>query len=438
MMSSQSKGDPYCLDCHYENFHPDGSNAWCSLDPNQPSQWVCPDNEHHTSLGHCEHDEECCDVDDCSMNCQSFCDGSVGCDPATACSVSHCDDTNCKDTGPACFDDHCHGNDGTDNGLGSLLGLENPFSFDANDLFSMAVADQSQLDQLMKTAACPVPPAQTNQSVPNYMTPAAADASPCGHHDYHHLHCQNLTGFTHPGEGSMSSSDLTQCGVNPADVFHMLGMCPDFSSCQTDHHHRQYNYNCHVSAGKLSGHSLSTPPTCLHPEYLKPTTQLKRLNQSSHGPVKLPCRTQHHCQGHSHARVHPYALGSPNSRSSVSSHWLSTPSETPPPLDGGTPVLTSPDCSPTHNKSHICKWTTNENGLGNTCGASFADASGLQEHLVSKHLSTMDGPQGNGYYCRWSGCHRPNEPFSQRSKLQGHFLTHSNRTLLHCLHMLCS
>ena len=426
-MFSQSKGDPYCLDCHWENFHPDGSNAWCSLDPNQPPQWVCPDNEQHTSLGHCELDEECCDVDDCSMNCQSFCDGSVDCDPATACSVSHCDDTNCKDTGPACFDDHFHGNDGTDNGLGSLLGLESPFSFDANDLLSLAAADQSQVEQLTKTAACPVPSAQTNHSVSNYMTLPSNDGSHCDH-DYHHLHCQNLAGFLPAGQNPVSPSDPTQCGVNPADVFHMLGMCPDISNCQNGHHHRQEDHNCQSNVGKLN----STPSACLYPI---PNTQLKgSLNQGTHGPVQLSCRTQHRCQGHSHARAHPYALDSPNSRSSVSSHWLSTPSETPPPLDGGTPVLTSPGFSPTDAKSHICKWITNGNGVGSTCGASFADASSLQEHLITKHLSTVDGPQGNGYYCRWAGCHRPDEPFSQRSKLQGHFLTHSNRMLLGYLH----
>jgi hypothetical protein len=44
--------------------------------------------------------------------------------------------------------------------------------------------------------------------------------------------------------------------------------------------------------------------------------------------------------------------------------------------------------------------------------------------VVPIALGTVNG-KGNGYYCCWEGCHRPDEPFSQKSKLQGHFLTHS-------------
>ncbi|KAI9928761.1 zinc-finger protein [Aspergillus wentii] len=47
-------------------------------------------------------------------------------------------------------------------------------------------------------------------------------------------------------------------------------------------------------------------------------------------------------------------------------------------------------------------------------------------------MTTVDGAKGNGYYCCWEGCHRPDEPFSQKSKLQGHFLTHSNHKSFRC------
>ncbi|GAB1212751.1 hypothetical protein ATERTT37_001898 [Aspergillus terreus] len=47
-------------------------------------------------------------------------------------------------------------------------------------------------------------------------------------------------------------------------------------------------------------------------------------------------------------------------------------------------------------------------------------------------MTTVDGAKGTGYYCCWEGCHRPDEPFSQKSKLQGHFLTHSNYKNFKC------
>jgi hypothetical protein len=82
---------------------------------------------------------------------------------------------------------------------------------------------------------------------------------------------------------------------------------------------------------------------------------------------------------------------------------------------------------------HVCKWAASIHGIKAVCGATFADPGALQEHLIASHMSTVNGAKGNGYYCCWEGCHRPDEPFSQKSKLQGHFLTHSNCTFLHTI-----
>ncbi|KAI5283753.1 zinc-finger protein, partial [Ascosphaera atra] len=66
------------------------------------------------------------------------------------------------------------------------------------------------------------------------------------------------------------------------------------------------------------------------------------------------------------------------------------------------------------------------------CGATFATAAQLQDHLISHHVKPLPGPKGPGFYCTWHDCHRPHEPFSQKSKLQGHFLTHSNHKGFQC------
>lgn len=311
-------------------------------------------------------------MDDCSVNCPSVCDGFVDCDASTACTAAHCEDTHCNDTGPACFDDHCCGDTG--HSLESLLGFGGPL-LDTNDLLST--------EQSVKTGETePV-----DQSAGNLLIPY-----PAGYCDHgSHFDCHT---FPSPKDTDGTTNPYTQ-GVDPAEVLNMLGMCPDYSGC----HNYLPDGNCHP--GKLNGNPQS-PFGCFHP--------LPHLNthKSPVSQVKGPCRS-HHC--HHSRSSYAYSPYSRHSRSSVSSQLLSSPSETP----------LSREFSPEID-FHVCKWATD----GVPCGASFPDAGALQDHLVSSHLLTVDGPKGNGFYCRWEGCHRPDEPFSQKSKLQGHFLTHSN------------
>ncbi|TPR01882.1 hypothetical protein CAN33_0041525 [Aspergillus niger] len=172
---------------------------------------------------------------------------------------------------------------------------------------------------------------------------------------------------------------------------------------------------------------VEQPKTMTQPTGMNPAPTQKPTNNWK------PCRTHvHRCRTHGH-HVHSYSPYSPysrHSRSSVSSQL--SPGETPPPLEGGTSsVLTSPEYVP-DTEVFICRWISKADGTQLPCGATFADACGLQEHLVASHMATVDGAKGTGYYCCWEGCHRPDEPFSQKSKLQGHFLTHSNYKNFKC------
>lgn len=373
---SQNK-DPFCLECHWGAFHLDGRPP--EGNTNQEVQWNCPGEEHHT-LEHCDIDEACCDMDDCSVNCPSVCDGFVDCDASTACTVAHCEDTECKDTGPVCFDEHCYGHEDQNHGLESLFGF-GPLPLD-NDLLSTTNAHPQP--------AKPVDPVHTDS---NLLLPYSM-----GYYDHTpHFDCHDFD--------SKDISTAYPQGVNPTEVLNMLGMCPDFSSCH-------YLPDGHNHNTKLNPYSS---PAC-HPGQ-------PHLHVDNGVSAKGPCRS-HRC---AHTRQsHSFSPYSRNSRSSVSSHLLSSPSETPPPTPS---VLTSRGYSP-ESDLRICQWTTYRGGVKSSCGATFSDARGLQDHLISSHLFAVDGPKGNGYYCCWEGCHRPDEPFSQKSKLQGHFLTHSNRTFI--------
>lgn len=416
-MSSQSKGDPFCLECHWEAFHLDDSNSADSGTDNQ-AQWNCPGGDHHTTLERCEFDEACCDMDECSYNCSSVCDGFAECDESTVCTVPHCDDTECKDTSPVCFDHHCNF---TNDGIESLLGFPGTLHLD-NGLLPSGTLEHGHAEQPAKSVTSPSSGTMNAHSAENCLVPYATQ-NYCDHSNSHHFNCHDYS-TSKSSEGNLTNTSYpAHGGVNPAEVFHMLGMCPDYSSCHN--YHMPERHNCQNHLDGLNGNSFQVPLPCYHSGYPHVNSHAKGA-QKGNTVVKGPCRTHHHrCRVHPHGHSHLFSPYSRKSRASISSHLMSSPSDTPPPLDSGTPsVLTSRGFSPVESELHICKWTTNHK----SCGATFSDAAGLQEHLVASHLTTMDGPKGNGYYCCWDGCHRIGEPFSQKAKLQGHFLTHSNCT----------
>ncbi|RHZ60235.1 C2H2-type zinc finger protein [Aspergillus thermomutatus] len=437
-MSSHTKKDDFCLECHWEAFHLDGNDSQDAAETSaQPQEWSCQDEEHHTSLTHCAVDEACCDVDDCSVNCPSVCDGFVGCDVETACSVSHCDDKNCKSADPVCFDEHCfsfsdHNGQATDhNNLESLLGLGPSLSLEACDLLPSTTIDHNQIHQPSKPTENGTSGLVNSAQSADALFPFSTAFHHC-HPSYPHFHCHTLPRDSHNHLGNVPFPLPNE--VNPADVFQMLGMCPSLSACPDIHTHE--DQNCHTHLSKLDNGSTDSF-TCFHLPPPSPHDSSKAsVNVNGNVPLKGPCRSHHRCRIHPHSHVHPYGPYSPysrQSRSSVSSQLMSSPGETPPPLEGGaSSVLTSPGFPSVDGEVHICKWTTTSHGVKRSCGATFSDACALQEHLVATHMGTVEGAKGTGYYCCWEGCHRPDEPFSQKSKLQGHFLTHSNYKNFKC------
>ncbi|KAF9887511.1 zinc-finger protein [Aspergillus nanangensis] len=440
-MASHTKEDDNCLECQWETFRLDGkeSENYSEIDPEK--QWHCTGEEDHTSAPHCDLEDACCDLDDCSVGCASVCDGFVDCDESVACSAPHCDDgcdddcgdTDCKSVDPLCFEDHCFG-DGTadcaENSLDSLLALGGPLNLESNDFIPTCTMEQTQMNHMSKTSGLPAssvigPEPSTEELFAPYPT-VATHSHP---QTFNHLHCHDFPKELH--NDLMNPTFPAQNDVNPADIFHVLGMCPDLSSSHPFFVHE--DQNCHDHS-KLNNDTSATSPSCFHIPHYSMNEVMKNPNYiSGHGP----CRSHHRCRGHAHAHVHPYASYSPytrHSRSSISSHLMSSPGETPPPLEGGasSSVLTTPEYTPTDHELHTCKWTTMSHGMKVTCGATFPDSCTLQEHLIARHMTTVDGAKGTGYYCCWEGCHRPDEPFSQKSKLQGHFLTHSNYKNFKC------
>ncbi|PLB36035.1 uncharacterized protein BDW47DRAFT_54366 [Aspergillus candidus] len=496
-MASHTKKDDFCLECNWDAFHLDGQEPQESDTVPAATSLRCPEEDHPSRDQCGDEDPCCDADDcstTCPSVCDGFveCDQTTACSAPhcdnthcddTHCDDTHCDDTHCDETGcddAHCDDDHCAGgckepncevdcnadceadcdpdcdlacdtncdtNCDTDchtdllcfdghcfsdahtaapeQSLESLLGLGAPYGLDTGLLSS------NHLEQPQNQLSGTNPPAA------GAMYPPAAPFVPapqnsvahCHPHPSHHLHCHDLY-KDHHGHLLPGTYPL-QNHVNPADVFHMLGMCPDVSTCQDFHVHEEAN--CPVQPDQPAADAADAF-TCFHiPHNLNELCKNPVHPPTSAPAAKGPHRSYHRCRGHAHIHAHPYSPYSRRSRSSVSSQLVSSAGETPPPLDGGgSSVLTSPDFSPADPELPVCRWRTSH-GVGSICGATFSDPCALQEHLVSCHMGPVDGAKGPGYYCCWEGCHRPNEPFSQKSKLQGHFLTHSNYKNFTCM-----
>ncbi|KAJ5160435.1 uncharacterized protein N7482_007439 [Penicillium canariense] len=437
-MASQSQGGDFCLECRWEDLHIDTKDVADSSGTQCEPQWNCTDAENHTLLARCEVDEACCDVDDCAddchLDCGSMCDGFVNCDASTVCSVAHCDDNHCDDdhcddnhcesTDPVCFEDHCcDSTNDQDCTFDSFFGLNAPLSLETSSILPLATMNHHH--------AIYEPGKLTDHTLPTTVDPCyqydffssyQAHATHCDQNVPNHFGCQD---FRKDWEGICTHQHQplpTQTDVNPAEVFHMLGMCSNYAACHDEHltgHHQEPDPNP-LEKPK------DDPLNCVHPPHHHVHSHFKNPNDLNLH-VRGPHRNHHRCRVHHSTHSHPYSPYSRQSRSSVSSHFLSSPRETPPPLERDiASVLTTPEISAEDSDLHVCKWVTSVHGIKAPCGASFTDSGALQHHLVSCHMDTIDGAKGNGYYCCWKGCHRPDEPFSQKSKLQGHFLTHSN------------
>ncbi|KAK2755862.1 zinc-finger protein [Arachnomyces sp. PD_36] len=387
-----------------------GDNPMLSADITGQNPWNYPHMD-ETSHSHvpCELEEACCDGDDCSVQCSSVCDGFVGCDASTACSESHCDELDCDKVAPVCFDKNCIGDEhDAEQDLAGLLGQNEPFNWETDFLPSTTSATFDSLHSYDKFDDYTNPSgfSLSNNNFPSQSTTDAAtspDFSSLGFHP-----------STKDSNSHMSNNTYTSQNDFNTDMYDILGLNQNFSGCT------------HQNRGASTFPELNNSDKLY--QFASALSQPQCQNQHQHTDSCFaipmdPRRYQAQAQANMHHTHHNHY-----SVSSVSSTPLhSTPMETPPPQRSEiSSPLTSPDTVPQDNAPTICRWVSKKDGSVSICGEILSGPGALQEHLVSKHMGTVDGAQGHGYYCRWEGCSRPNEPFSQKSKLQGHFLTHSN------------
>ncbi|KKZ67266.1 hypothetical protein EMCG_07071 [[Emmonsia] crescens] len=387
-----------------------------SVVPNCVDPSVCWDvsqTEHCSAYPSCQKDDPCCDENNCSVACSSVCDGFVACDASTICSEMLCDSQDCQSAAPVCFDQSCIGDGHTaiDDRICDILNQDSSFNWNSENLLHSA---------------------KSTHFIPPFHTQHDASTSVCNDmHSVNHFTPPEPSlatksyafQFHQDQDSSLQQSALAEPSSPPgSSINQTIDLCPTLDNCNHQSHFGPVFSDCNPD--EFLGFIPMEFQSQFHSLY-------PQLYPRFDGGLKLPCEMQ---PEHVHKNT-PCIIqhtNRPASSSRGSAQLKCSPSLTPPSKDRDiTSPLTSPDVESIH-ELHICRCIIKNKTQNTICGASFLDASKLQEHLVQTHVGMVEGCQGHGFYCCWEGCHRPDEPFSQKSKLQGHFLTHSNHKGFQC------
>ncbi|EGE80762.2 zinc-responsiveness transcriptional activator [Blastomyces dermatitidis ATCC 18188] len=439
MTRTQKTGGRFCLECHWESFKMAEENP-SSLANNcvDPSMcWGDSQPEHCSAYPSCQNVDQCCDKDTCSVECSSVCDGFVACDASTICSEMLCESQDCQNTTPVCFDQSCIA-DGTtttttaaatatttttttttattiDEGICDILDQGSSFNWNTTEnlLHSSNAATHfnNPFHPQHNTATGGV---GHNMHSTNHFTPSEPSLISKNYAFQFHQDHQSSSLHQPALAGSSNSSGSI--------INQTIDLCPTLDNCNHQSHFGPVFSDCNPD--EFLGFIPMEFQSQFHSLY-------PQLYPRFDGGLTLPCEMQpeHVHKNTSLPAQHTDRLTS-SSRDSV--QLYSSPSMTPlSKSSNATSPLTSPDVEPMP-ELHICRCIIKNKPQSTLCGAAFPDASKLQEHLIQAHVGMVEGSQGHGFYCCWEGCHRPDEPFSQKSKLQGHFLTHSNHKGFQC------
>ncbi len=427
-MSSREAAE-YCLDCHWETF----DDIMGKLPILPPGSWQC-DDVHPTTDVPCGIEDGYCAKDTCSLNCSSVCDGFVDCDlVSTVCSNANCEEALCESTASACFDAHCceqgqnEGNNNNNNNNTTTGLLRQPGFQWEPALYLPAMAEpqtdmsfnESHMINHSAAARC-----HQNCTVDNAVSDSQCHNPACDFVFTGQMYSQDCG---NPWISALPSNPMAPSNVD-ANV--MMSNATFDAPLQYENFARfnpEGNPTSKMPCFQADGQQSCADEGFQHLGCYLRNSGDTRLVEFSKQQSQSRVHRHFHGQAHHHELIHHTAPC--NTRKSVSPPTISSFIDSPPSLDRAiSSALTSPTPpfkEETAANSHVCRWSCGKS----TCNASFSCCGDLQQHLVTHHMQPIDGSKGHGYYCCWEGCHRPHEPFSQKSKLQGHFLTHSNCTL---------
>ncbi|MCJ1364066.1 zinc-finger protein [Acarospora aff. strigata] len=396
---------------------------------------------------------DCCESDQCSPECLPSCDGFVDCDDDNFCTNVECAEDVCLDTAPPCFDTDCLQTP-PNLGLQSFSRPQECFPW-----FHTTTTDQT-FNNLLWAANTAGPSSLTGESysLPQYSyigTPFTTagtvvnngvSQSPAKRRKISSEYGQHSQQYLYgPPE---QQQIIENTGGHPAQCKWVQGGEP----CDTTlYGWRALDY--HVQEQHIK------PQTSLHCQWNHCEEDIDPSALLSHVKRKhSPARNEHVClwQGcdakfEDADDLDRHLKAGHVSNNQLHCEWercgataidprdLSLHLQTDHLMDPGTMSLDNPrascdtpaSVSPEIVEEHVCRWILEQGDGSNeaTCGMTFQSTGHLQQHLKDSHLKAVTSK--TNLVCRWQGCERgPEKPFSQKGKLERHFVTHTGRRSL--------
>ncbi len=391
---------------------------------------------------------DCCESEHCSPACLPSCDGFVDCDDDDFCTNVECAEEACLDTAPPCFDIECLQT--VPNTLHQGQQLQ---SQDFNTWWDGTTTDQ-QFNEYVWSLDATAPNSMVGQG---YVLP-----------QYPSLRT------TFPDHGGMNTSDFSQSPAKrrkTSNDFEQLSQQYMFApvqqeetvesaACPAQCRWVQGGLQCDTTLygwRALDYHVQEQhikPQTSLHCQWnhceedIDPSALLSHVKRK-HSPagnehvclwqgcdamfedaddLDRHLKTEHMSNNQLHCEWDRCGA------TAVDPKDLSLHLQTDHLMDPGSMSLenapdscnVASDADPVVSQEHVCQWMLDQSKEPReiACGMKFESAGCLQQHLKDAHLKVVTSK--SNLICRWQGCERgPDKPFSQKGKLERHFVTHT-------------
>ncbi|KAI9878989.1 MAG: zinc-finger protein [Pleopsidium flavum] len=394
---------------------------------------------------------DCCESDQCSPECLPSCDGFVDCDDEDFCTDVDCVEDACVDTAPPCFDTGC--------------------------LQTVQSAEYQGIERAQELS--PWWDTTTGGQAFNRLVWATQSAAPIWHIGQNNSFAQHSPSRnTSTDSGFVTDSDSSHSPAKRRKV-----------STEFGQHSSLYMYaptQQQQSIGTAGGHptqckwvqgGLQCDTTLddwraldyhVQEQHIKPQTSLHCQWNHCEEDIDSSALLSHVKRKHSPARDEHVCLwqgcdatfedaddldrhlkSGHVSNNELHCEWercgatavdpkdLSLHLQMDHLMDPGTISLDNTHASaslatyalPETNEKNVCEWMSDHGEVG--CGMIFDSTGELQQHLKDYHLKMVTSK--SDLVCRWKGCERGSEkPFSQKGKLERHFVTHTGYKPFKC------
>lgn len=387
---------------------------------------------------------DCCESDQCSPECLPSCDGFVDCDDENFCTNLDCAEDACQDTAPPCFDADCLqtiqsvGYQGAGRAQEFSPWWNTTTEGQASNGLVWATQSAAPIWHVEQNYSFGQYPLLRNTSINSGFVPGIDSShSPVKRRKVSTEFGQHSSQYTYGLTQQQQSMETG--GGHPTQCKWVQG---GLQCDMTLYDWRALDY--HVQEQHIK------PQTSLHCQWNHCEEDIDSSALLSHVKRKhSPARDEHVClwQGCDATfedvdDLDRHLKGGHVSNNELHCEWERCGATAVDPKDLSLHLQTDHLMDPRsislndtpgsdHTAAHatsdaiekyVCEWMLGQGEMA--CGMTFNSTGELQQHLKGFHLKMVTSK--SDLVCCWRGCERgPEKPFSQKGKLERHFVTHT-------------